>query len=159
MCIRDRKYTASAVGEVNVVKTMKKTKAVIGGEGNGGVIYPELHYGRDALVGIVMIMNLLSDRKLSLSELKETYPKYHIVKSSIKAKSDNDVFKYLKNIEKAYLNEKLDKTDGLKILWDDAWVHIRSSNTEPIIRVIAEATTTAKAKKIVHDIFNIINGK
>ena len=154
-----KKYTASAVGEVNVVKAMKRTKAVIGGEGNGGVIYPDLHYGRDALVGIVMVMNLLADRQCTLSELKETYPVYHIVKSSLKVKNDNAVNKYLKEIEKSYLNEKLDKTDGLKILWDDGWVHIRSSNTEPIIRVIAEATTISKAKSLVQDIFKIINEK
>ena len=138
---------------------MKRTKAVIGGEGNGGVIYPDLHYGRDALVGIVMVMNLLADRQCTLSELKETYPVYHIVKSSLKVKNDNAVNKYLKEIEKSYLNEKLDKTDGLKILWDDGWVHIRSSNTEPIIRVIAEATTISKAKSLVQDIFKIIYEK
>jgi len=153
-----KKYTASAVGEVNVVEAMKKTKAVIGGEGNGGVIYPELHYGRDALVGIVMVMNLLADRKCTMSELKATYPAYQIVKSSMKVKDDNAVKKYLKEIEKSYLNEKLDKTDGLKILWEDSWVHIRSSNTEPIIRVIAEAQTKDKAETLVQDIFKIING-
>ena len=151
-----KKYTASAVGEVNVVEAMKRTKAVIGGEGNGGVIYPELHYGRDALVGIVMIMNLLADRKCSLSELKKTYPIYHIVKSSLKVENDLAVTKYLNEIEKSYFSEKLDKTDGLKILWDDAWVHIRSSNTEPIIRVIAEATTIDKANALVKDVFKII---
>ncbi len=153
-----KKYTASAVGEVNVVEAMKRTKAVIGGEGNGGVIYPELHYGRDALIGIVMVMNLLADRKCTLSELKNSYPAYQIVKSSMKVKDDNAVNKFLKEIEKSYLNEKLDKTDGLKILWEDGWVHIRSSNTEPIIRVIAEAQTKNKAEALVQDIFKIING-
>lgn len=153
------KYKASAVGEVHVVNAMKKTKAVIGGEGNGGVIYPELHYGRDALVGVAMILNLLADKQMTLSELKATYPEYHIVKKSLKVSDDLTVKKYLGLIEAAYQEEKLDKTDGLKIDWPDAWAHIRSSNTEPIIRIIAEAKSKKKAESLVRKILNLLDGK
>lgn len=153
------KYQASAVGEVHVVNTMKKTKAIIGGEGNGGVIYPELHYGRDALVGIAMILNLLADKKMTLSQLKETYPQYHIVKKSLKVSDDKTVKKYLQIIETAFKDEKLNKIDGLKIDWPDAWAHIRSSNTEPIIRIIAEAKSKEKAHSLVKKILNLLDGK
>ena len=153
-----QKYTASAVGEVNVVKKMKKIGAVIGGEGNGGIIYPPLHYGRDALVGIAIVLNLLAERDLTLSELRKSYPEYHIVKSSVKVKSDKEVAKALKLVEKTYIKEKIDKQDGIKIDWPDAWVHVRGSNTEPILRVIAEAPTPRKAKSIVDKVIKLING-
>lgn len=151
-------YTAAAVGEVNVVNTMKATQAVIGGEGNGGVIYPDLHYGRDALVGIAMVMNLLIDKNMTLSELKASYPQYSIIKESIKLENDDLVSPLIKKIKNKYLDEQLNEVDGLKIDFADKWVHIRSSNTEPIIRIIAEAPSEDKAQTLVDDILKIING-
>ncbi len=150
-------YKASAVGEVNVVNAMKETQAVIGGEGNGGVIYPDLHNGRDALVGIAMVLNLLVDKKMTLSQLKETYTQYHIVKESIKVDNDDVVKEHINKIKNLYLDERLNEVDGLKIDFKDSWVHIRSSNTEPIIRIIAEATTPDKAQDLVDNFLNIIN--
>ncbi len=154
---RGGKYEPSAVGEVNVVAKMKEINAVIGGEGNGGVIYPALHYGRDALVGIAMVLNHLADQKMKLSELKESYPSYKIVKEKLQLESDDAIVPILNKLKKHYLNEKLNEEDGLKIDFEDGWVHIRSSNTEPIMRIIAEAKSQERAKVIVANILKLIN--
>jgi len=150
-------YSPSSVGEVHVVKKMKETNAVIGGEGNGGVIYPELHYGRDALVGIAFILNLLAKRKTTLSKLKSTYTNYEIVKTKIELDDKEKASMLFNKIKNTYISEKINEEDGLKIDFDDGWVHIRSSNTEPILRVIAESSSAARAEEIVDKIITIIN--
>ncbi|HLW15446.1 MAG TPA: phosphoglucosamine mutase [Flavobacteriaceae bacterium] len=138
-------YTASAVGEVNVVTEMKNTKAVIGGEGNGGIIYPELHYGRDALVGIALFLSHLAEQKLSVSALRASYPSYFMSKKKIDLQPGLDVDGILKQLETTYANEKHSTIDGLKIDFPDNWVHLRKSNTEPIIRIYTEASTQEAA--------------
>lgn len=138
-------YTASAVGEVNVVTEMKNTKAVIGGEGNGGIIYPELHYGRDALVGIALFLSHLAEQKLSVSALRATYPSYFMSKKKIDLQPGLDVDGILKQLETTYANEKHSTIDGLKIDFPENWVHLRKSNTEPIIRIYTEASTQEAA--------------
>lgn len=142
------KYTASAVGEVNVVNAMKASNAVIGGEGNGGVILPDLHYGRDALAGIALMLDLLADKSMSMTELKQSYPDYTITKDKIELTPEIDVHVLLSETAKAYANEKLNFVDGLKIDLDNGWIHMRKSNTEPIIRVYSEAATAEEAKKL-----------
>ena len=138
-------YTSSAVGEVNVVEMMKKTNAIIGGEGNGGIILPDSHYGRDAIVGIVLFLSLLAEKKISVSSLKSTYPLYFMSKKKIDLNSNIDLDGLLATIEKKYENESLNTIDGVKIDFQDSWVHLRKSNTEPIIRIYAEATSQDKA--------------
>ena len=138
-------YTASAVGEVNVVNAMKANKAVIGGEGNGGVILPEAHYGRDALVGIALFLSLLAEKKISVSTLKNTYPLYFMSKKKIDLNSTIDVDGLLQLIENKYANEPLTTVDGVKIDFADSWVHLRKSNTEPIIRIYTEAPSQQQA--------------
>lgn len=138
-------YSASAVGEVNVVVEMKKTKAVIGGEGNGGIIYPELHYGRDALVGVALFLTYLAEKKMSVSELRASYPSYFMSKKKIDLQPGLDVDGILKQLETTYANEKHLTIDGLKIDFPENWVHLRKSNTEPIIRIYTEAATQEKA--------------
>ncbi|WP_136480956.1 phosphoglucosamine mutase [Cognatitamlana onchidii] len=138
-------YEASAVGEVNVVKLMKKNKVVIGGEGNGGIIYPEAHYGRDALVGVALFLSLLADKKMKVSELRKTYPSYYMGKKKIELTPDLDVDAILKGIEARYQNEELTTIDGVKIDFSDSWVHLRKSNTEPIIRIYTEARSQDEA--------------
>lgn len=138
-------YTASAVGEVNVVSEMKKTKAIIGGEGNGGIIYPELHYGRDALVGVALFLSYLAEKKMSVSELRASYPSYFMSKKKIDLQPGLDVDGILKQLEANYANEKHTTIDGLKIDFPENWVHLRKSNTEPIIRIYTEAATQAAA--------------
>ncbi len=138
-------YTASAVGEVNVVNAMKANKAVIGGEGNGGIILPEAHYGRDALVGIALFLSLLAEKQLSVSALKKTYPLYFMSKKKIDLKPTIDVDELLKLIENKYANEPLTTVDGVKIDFADSWVHLRKSNTEPIIRIYTEAPSQQQA--------------
>lgn len=154
------KYSASAVGEVNVVELMKETKAVIGGEGNGGVIYPELHYGRDALVGIALFLSHLARFGKTSSMLRSTYPDYHISKNKIELTNDVDVDMILKGIKDKYHKQPLNTVDGLKIEFNKEWVHLRRSNTEPIIRIYSESEseTTAEnlAKKIMLDIRELI---
>jgi len=149
-------YFASAVGEVNVVEAMKKNNAVIGGEGNGGIIYPELHYGRDALVGIALFLTHLAKYGKSCSLLRSTYPNYYISKNKIELRPDLDLDKVLLSIKEKYKNYPCNTIDGLKIEFDGEWVHLRKSNTEPIIRIIAESNhkTTADnlAEKIMKDI-------
>ncbi len=150
----------SAVGEVNVVEAMKLHNAVIGGEGNGGVIYPELHYGRDALAGIALFLSKLAKSGLSCSRLRKTYPDYHISKNKIELSGDIDTRKVIDRIAEKYSKQSLDKTDGLKIWFDREWVHLRSSNTEPVIRIYAESDGTVKAdhiaEKIKQDISEIL---
>lgn len=141
-------YFASAVGEVNVVNLMKKTGAVIGGEGNGGVILPELHYGRDALAGIALFLDLLASKDLSVSALKNSYPKYSIIKDKIPADS-LDIAASFQKLKIAFADERLDNQDGLKIDFTNGWVHMRTSNTEPIIRIYAEAPTESEAKELI----------
>ena len=139
----------SAVGEVNVIEKMKKVNAVIGGEGNGGVIYPESHYGRDALVGIGLFLSLYTERNLSLSKLIETYPKYFMVKQSINLSNSINIDDLLKQIAIKYENENIDCVDGVRIDFEKSWVQIRKSNTEPIIRIYSEATTKEKANDLI----------
>lgn len=138
-------YAAAAVGEVNVVKKMKDTGAVIGGEGNGGVIYPELHYGRDALVGIALFLTYFSGLSMSMSELRKTYPAYYASKNKIELTPEINVDLILETIKSRYSNEKVNDIDGVKIDFAENWVHLRKSNTEPIIRVYTEAKTMAEA--------------
>ena len=138
-------YTASAVGEVNVVAAMKANNAIIGGEGNGGIILPESHYGRDALVGIALFLSLLSEKQISVSALKKTYPLYFMSKKKIDLNPSIDVDALLSAMEKSYQNETLTTVDGVKIDFIDSWVHLRKSNTEPIIRIYTEATSQAQA--------------
>jgi phosphomannomutase len=151
-------YFASAVGEVNVVEMMKKHHAVIGGEGNGGVIYPDLHYGRDAMVGIALILSYLAKTKQKISQLKKSYPQYFISKNKIELHPNTDIDAVLKKIEEKYRHLPHSTIDGLKIEFDEEkeWVHLRKSNTEPIIRVYAESADEKRAemlaKKIMEDI-------
>ena len=138
-------YTASAVGEVNVVAAMKANNAIIGGEGNGGIILPESHYGRDALVGIALFLSLLSEKQISVSALKKTYTLYFMSKKKIDLNLSIDVDALLSATEKSYQNETLTTVDGVKIDFLDSWVHLRKSNTEPIIRIYTEAPSQAQA--------------
>lgn len=156
-------YTASAVGEVNVVNMMKSTDAIIGGEGNGGIIYPELHYGRDALVGIALFLTHLAKFGKSASRLKATYPSYYISKNKIELTPEINVDEVLFGIKEKYTSYPVNTIDGVKIDFENEWVHLRKSNTEPIIRIYSESTneTTAEhlAKKIISDIKDIITVK
>jgi phosphomannomutase len=157
------KYFASAVGEVHVVAMMKERDAVIGGEGNGGVIYPDLHYGRDALVGIALFLTHLAKSKLTARRLRMKYPAYFISKNKIELTRDINVDKILENVKKKYAKQPINTADGVRIEFDREWVHLRKSNTEPIIRIYAEADLEAKAdtlaKKIISDIKEIISEK
>ncbi|MDE7070046.1 MAG: phosphoglucosamine mutase, partial [Alistipes sp.] len=145
---RGGRYFASAVGEVNVVAKMKEAGAVIGGEGNGGVIYPELHYGRDALVGAALFLTYLAERGLSMTELRKTYPAYFASKNKIALTPAIDVDKVLLAVKTKYACERIDDTDGVKIDFATSWVHLRKSNTEPIIRVYTEAKSPAEAEAL-----------
>ena len=149
-------YNASAVGEVNVVEKMKETNAVIGGEGNGGIIYPELHYGRDAMIGIALFLTQLAERKLSVSDLRKTYPNYYISKNKIELTPEIDVDKILELLKEKYQNEQITTIDGLKIDFKDGWVHLRKSNTEPIIRIYAESEGKDKAHAFAENMINEI---
>lgn len=150
-------YKASAVGEVNVVDKMKEIGAVIGGEGNGGVIYPELHYGRDALVGVALFLTLLAKEGKKVSELKKEYPSYSIVKNKINLTPDVDIDKLLERVKGFFKNEKITDIDGVKVDFKDGWVHLRKSNTEPIIRIYSESTTEERAKELASSVMEIIN--
>lgn len=160
--IRKGEYNASAVGEVNVVEMMKTTNAVIGGEGNGGIIYPELHYGRDALVGIALFLSLMAKRKQKVSMIRASFPDYFISKNKINLEEGMDIDSILKQIAEKYKNEKVTTIDGVKIDFDTEWVHLRKSNTEPIIRIYAESNDLSKANhladKIKSDIGEFIKG-
>jgi phosphomannomutase len=150
------KYSSSEVGEVNVVAYMKSTNAIIGGEGNGGVIYPELHYGRDALVGIALFLTHLSKSKISCSALRKLLPEYSISKKRVDLDKGTDVDSLLNSIKRNYSKYSIDERDGLKIETDKGWIHIRKSNTEPIIRIYAEGSTMEKADKLTEDIIRIV---
>jgi phosphomannomutase len=153
-------YHAAAVGEVNVVNQMKATNAIIGGEGNGGIIYPELHYGRDALVGIALFLTHLAKFGKSVSLLKSTYPAYHISKNKITLTPEMDIDALLLKVQEKYKNQPNSTIDGLKIEFDNEWVHLRRSNTEPIIRIYSEAENETAAEglanKIISDIKEIL---
>lgn len=149
-------YNASAVGEVNVVTKMKATNAVIGGEGNGGVIYPESHYGRDALVGIALFLSHLAHEGKKVTELRATYPEYFIAKNRIDLTPETDVDAILLKVKEMYKNEEINDIDGVKIDFADKWVHLRKSNTEPIIRVYSEASTMEAAGELGKQIMDIV---
>lgn len=150
-------YNAAAVGEVNVVTKMKETNAVIGGEGNGGVIYPESHYGRDALVGIALFLSHLAHKKMKVSELRATYPPYFIAKNRVDLQPGTDVDAILAKVKEIYKNENINDIDGVKIDFADGWVHLRKSNTEPIIRIYSEASTMEKAEALGSAVMKFIN--
>jgi len=149
-------YTAAAVGEVNVVTAMKANGAVIGGEGNGGIIYPELHYGRDALVGIALFLTHLAKSGKTCSQLRAQYPEYYMSKNKIELSPGVDVDAILLNMKQRYANERVNDIDGVKIDFADEWVHLRKSNTEPIIRIYTESkskeSAEALAKRIMAEI-------
>jgi phosphomannomutase len=160
--LRGGNYFASAVGEVNVVKEMKKRNAVIGGEGNGGVIYPELHYGRDALVGIALFLSHLANEHKGMSVLKASYPQYVMIKDKLELEPGTDLKMVFEQIQNKYKNYPINDIDGLKIDFDDEWVHLRASNTEPIIRIYAEGTSLNVVKnisaKIKQDVMEVLRG-
>jgi phosphomannomutase len=157
------KYYASAVGEVNVVSLMKSSKAIIGGEGNGGIIYPELHYGRDALVGIALFLTYLAKSGKRISVLRKGYPEYYISKNKIELTPDINVDEVLEAVKKKYSKNPVSTIDGVKIDFDHEWVHLRKSNTEPIIRIYSESDSMTKAenlaKKIMSDIKEVVATK
>jgi phosphomannomutase len=156
-------YFASAVGEVNVVEMMKEKDAVIGGEGNGGVIYPDLHYGRDALVGVALFLTQLAKAETSALKLRKKFPSYYISKNKIELTKGINVDKILDAVKKKYKAQPVNSVDGVRIEFDKEWVHLRKSNTEPIIRIYAESDMETKAdnlaKKIINDIKEIISAK
>ncbi|MBF9255247.1 phosphoglucosamine mutase [Pontibacter sp. 172403-2] len=156
-------YNAAAVGEVNVVNKMKETNAVIGGEGNGGIIYPELHYGRDALVGIALFLSHLAKANMSMTRLRASYPSYYISKNKIELTPEVNVDEVLRQMQERYAKQPINTIDGVKIEFDKEWVHLRKSNTEPIIRIYAESDSNATAEhlanKIIADIKEIISVK
>lgn len=149
-------YSAAAVGEVNVTTKMKETGAVIGGEGNGGVIYPAAHYGRDALVGVALFLSLLAKSGKKVSELKKTYPAYEIAKNKMELTPKIDVDAILAAVKEKFAGEQITDIDGVKIDFEDSWVHLRKSNTEPIIRIYSEAATMAEADALAQRIKDII---
>ena len=149
-------YQASSVGEVNVVEKMKATNAIIGGEGNGGIIYPELHYGRDALVGVALFLTQLAESKISAKKLRDSYPNYFISKNKIELTNEIDVDAILTTLEQRYKNEQITTIDGLKIDFEDGWVHLRKSNTEPIIRIYAESEGEEKANVLANKMISEI---
>jgi phosphomannomutase len=151
------KYEASAVGEVNVVEKMKEIQAIIGGEGNGGIIYPALHYGRDALVGIALFLTHLAHSKMTASILRRTYPDYYISKNKIELDPTVDLDKVFKKIKQKYSNQPINDIDGLRIEFDKEWVQLRKSNTEPIVRIYAESSHQTTAEGIARQIMSDIN--
>ena len=152
-------HQSSAVGEVNVVEMMKKNNAVIGGEGNGGVIYPESHYGRDSIVGIAMFLNLLAERNLTALELKNEYPSYFMSKQKLQLNNDLNFEAIQEFLMNKYSSEKIDTVDGLKIDFEDSWVQLRKSNTEPIIRIYSEAKSQESADALANSVIKEITNK
>jgi len=144
-------YEASAVGEVNVVSKMKANKAVIGGEGNGGIIYPESHYGRDSLVGVALFLTHLAEKKCSVSELRNSYPSYFMSKNKVQLTPALNVDEILKGFHNKHISEEVSTVDGVKVDFSDCWVHLRKSNTEPIIRIYTEALSQEKADQLAND--------
>ena len=149
-------WFSSAVGEVNVVEEMKKRKAVIGGEGNGGIIYPEIHYGRDALVGIALFLTHLAKCKMKCSDLRKTYPEYVIAKKKLTLDPGKNADKILEAVKENFRKFKIDQRDGLKIEYEKGWVQIRKSNTEPVIRIYAESNTSDAAEKLADDVMDFV---
>jgi phosphomannomutase len=149
-------YNAAAVGEVNVVTKMKETNAIIGGEGNGGVIYPASHYGRDALVGIALFLTHLAKKKMKTSELRASYPPYFISKKKVELTPDIDVDAILVKVKEKFAQYDITDIDGVKIDFPEKWVHLRKSNTEPIIRIYSEAHTMEEAEEIGEELIQII---
>ena len=154
--IHNGQYQASAVGEVNVVEKMKACNAIIGGEGNGGIIYPELHYGRDALIGVALFLTQLAERRISAKQLRDSYPNYFISKNKIELTPEIDVDAILSALAEKYKKEKITTIDGLKIDFAEGWVHLRKSNTEPIIRIYAESEGEEKANEFATNMINEI---
>ena len=152
----NQSYQASAVGEVNVVELMKETNAIIGGEGNGGIIYPELHYGRDALVGVALFLSLLAERGVTSRTLRDSYPSYFMSKNKIQLTPELDVDHILAEMESRYSNEEVTTIDGVKIDFENSWVHLRKSNTEPIIRIYTEAKSQKEADELAQQIISEI---
>lgn len=150
-------YTASAVGEVNVVAQMKKVNAIIGGEGNGGVIYPACHSGRDALVGVALFLSHMAKMDMTVSAYRQTLPEYYISKNRIDLTPDTDIDAILARVKDIYKEERVNDIDGVKIDFAEGWVHLRKSNTEPIIRVYSEAATMDKANALAQQVMDIIN--
>jgi len=155
---RGQKYEAAAVGEVNVVEKMKSTNAVIGGEGNGGIIYPASHYGRDALVGIALFLTQLAKSGKKTSELRASYPTYFMAKQKIELTPETNVDAILDKITNKFRDLDINTIDGVKIDWQDKWVHLRKSNTEPIIRIYTEAPTLKLAGELAQQIIDMIKG-
>lgn len=149
-------YTAAAVGEVNVTTEMKRTNAIIGGEGNGGIIYPELHYGRDALVGVALFLTMMAKSGKKASEIRSEMPEYSIFKSKVELKPGLDIDLLLTKVKEKFASEKITDIDGVKIDFADSWVHLRKSNTEPIIRVYAEAHSIEKAEELANSVREVI---
>ena len=149
-------YHSSKVGEINVVEKMKEVNAIIGGEGNGGVIYPESHYGRDALVGIVIFLSHLSELNIKTSELLDIYPKFYMIKDKINLNENFDFDQLKIRMKEFYKEQDIDLRDGVKIKFDESWLHIRKSNTEPIIRIYTEAKSQLKCNEIIEDFKNLI---
>jgi len=149
-------YYSSKVGEINVVEKMKEVNAIIGGEGNGGVIYPDSHYGRDALVGIVLFLSHLSELNINASELLDLYPKFFMIKDKINLNDDFNFKKFNDKIKSHYSKNNLDERDGIKIIFKKSWLHIRKSNTEPIIRIYSEAETKLDCEKIIKEFKSLI---
>ncbi len=149
-------YSAAAVGEVNVVTKMKETGAIIGGEGNGGIIYPELHYGRDALVGVALFLTLMAKSGKKVTEIKKELPQYQIAKNKIELTPEIDVDAILAAVKEHFANEEVNDIDGVKIDFADSWVHLRKSNTEPIIRIYSEAATMEQADELAESIKKVI---
>jgi phosphomannomutase len=154
--VKGQKYYAAAVGEVNVVAKMKEMNAIIGGEGNGGIIYPESHYGRDALVGVALFLTSLAKKGGSVSALRDSFPKYTISKNKIELTPSIDVDAVLEKMADKYKNEEVDTIDGVKIYIGNEWVHLRKSNTEPIIRVYSESDSEENANLFASKIINEI---
>jgi len=156
--LRGDRYYAAAVGEVNVVAKMKETNAVIGGEGNGGVIYPSSHYGRDALVGIALFLTHLAKKKMKVSELRATYPNYYISKQKVELTPSIDIDAILQKVKAQFENDTITDIDGVKIDFPDKWVHLRKSNTEPIIRIYSEAATLPEAQALGTEFVERVKG-
>ena len=150
-------YEPAAVGEVNVVAKMKSLKAIIGGEGNGGIIYPELHYGRDSLVGIALFLTYLAKQKVAVSQLRTKYPNYVMIKHKLTLVDRKEINNIFDTLKKVYASQLFDEQDGLKIQWQDAWIHLRPSNTEAIMRLYIEASDETRAETLLHDVLSKIN--
>jgi len=155
---RGQEYSAFAVGEVNVVAGMKATNAVIGGEGNGGIIYPASHFGRDALVGIALFLTQLAKSGMKTSELRATYPAYYMAKQKMELTPETNVDAILHRMATKFRDLEVNTLDGVKIDWPEKWVHLRKSNTEPIIRIYAEASSPKLARDLAQQIRDIILG-